>query len=69
MREQLFIGKIRLQRRSGEKYQRRLTCRVLQTAFNIRLQVVLIAKPLAEVLRLFVVHIVQTDFPKLPVSE
>ena len=35
----------------------------------VALQVVLIAKPLTEVLRLLAVHIVQTDFTKLPISK
>jgi hypothetical protein len=35
----------------------------------VDLQVVLIAKPLTEVLRLLAVHIAQTDFTKLPISK
>jgi hypothetical protein len=38
-------------------------------ATGVDLQVVLIAKPLTEVLRLLAVHIAQTDFRKLPISK
>ena len=67
--EELFIGKIGIQRSRGEQYQRRIGYGALQLIFlNIGLQVVMIAKPLAQVLRLLAVHIVQTDFTKLPIS-
>jgi hypothetical protein len=67
--EQLFIGKIGRRCRSREQYQRGVGYGVLQTIVNICLQVVLIAEPPAEALRLPAVLIVQTDFAKLPISE
>src|SRR5712671_4515664 len=67
--EQLLIGKIGLQRRRGEKHQRSVAYGVLQTVLNNCLQVVLIAKPSAEMLRLLVVHIIQIDLAKLPISK
>ena len=69
MFEQLFIGKIRVQRSRGEKYQRSVGYSILQTILNICLQIVLIAKPLAEVLRFLAVQIIQTDLMKLPVPK
>src|SRR6516164_4924561 len=65
VRKQPFVGKIRLQRCSGEKDQRRVAYSVVQTDLNICLQTVLIAKPLAEVLHFLTVHIVQTDLTEL----
>ena len=69
MREQFLLRKIGIQRSRSEQYQGRIGYAVLQTILNIGLQVVLIAKPLTEVLRLVAVHIVQTDFTKLPISK
>src|SRR5882757_6568305 len=67
--EQLFIGKIGLQRGRGEKHQRSIAYGVLQAISNNGLQAVPIAKPFAEVLGLLVVHVVQADLAKLPISK
>src|SRR6516164_1347781 len=69
VRKQPFVGKIRLQRCSGEKDQRRVASSVVQTDLNICLQTVLIAKPLAAVLHLVTVHFVQTELTEFPASE
>jgi len=45
------------------------TSTVTSRPSGVDLQVVLIAKPLTEVLRLLAVHIAQTDFTKLPISK
>src|SRR5712672_2611182 len=56
--EHLFIGKIRGERSCGEKNQRGVRDGVLQTASNIRLEVVPIAKSFAETLGFSAVHVV-----------
>src|SRR3974377_2506948 len=63
------MRKIGLQRFCGEEDQRRVAYGVIQSGFNICLQVVLLAKPFAKVFRLPAIHIVQTDLAELPVSK
>ena len=67
--KQSFIGEIGLECCCGEKDQGSIGKSALQTVLDIRPQVVLLAKPLAEVLRFLAVHIEQTDLVKLPVSK
>ena len=69
VREQLFVGNVRLRCGCRENYQRRLVNGVLQAILNVGLEIVLLPKPLAEPLRLAAVQIVQADVPKLPASE
>src|SRR3954454_18677575 len=67
--EQLFIGKVGGRRGRGEKYQRRGGYGVFQPILNICLQVVPIEKPLAELLRLLAIDIVQADPGKRPIPK
>src|SRR5271166_5043593 len=67
--KQSFIGEIGLGWCCGEKDQGSIGKSALQTVLDIRPQVVLLAKPLAEVLRFLAVGIVQADLAELPISK
>ena len=69
MGEQIFGGQVGRGRGGGEDDKRSVANRVLQTVFDIRLQIVLIAKPAAEAFRFLALQIVQIDFAELPISK
>lgn len=69
MREQLFIGYVRLQGGRCENDERRIGYSVVESIMNYGMDIMLISQPFAELLRLDATHVVQIDLAKFPVAK